>query len=351
MLLGVGDVMAWDLAVLGRDLAVDLGTANTLVYVRGRGIVVDEPSVVTINVKSGVVISAGARAKEMLGRTPHDVATLRPLSDGVIADYEATEDMLRQFIARTHKGLSLSRPRVVICVPSGITGVERRAVEDAGFSAGARKVFLIEEPMAAAIGAGLPVYEPAGSMVVDIGGGTTEIAVISMGGIATSNSVRVGGDQCDEALVQYVKQEYSLLLGERTSERIKIAIGSAHPISDEPEAEIRGRDLLTGLPRTIVVTAAEIRTAMDEPLSQIVAAVRSALDRTPPELAGDVMDRGIVLTGGMAMLRGIADRLAHETRIPVRVANDPMHCVVLGAGRCVEDFAALEPLLFSRPRR
>ena len=351
LILSLGDVMGWDIAVLGRDLAIDLGTANTLVYVRGRGIVVDEPSVVTVNTKSGALVSAGARAKDMMGRTPQDVTTLRPLSDGVIADYEATEDMLRQFIGRTRTGRSLARPRVVICVPSGVTGVERRAVEDAGYSAGARKVFLIEEPMAAAIGAGLPIYEPAGSMVVDIGGGTTEVAIISLGGIATSLSVRVGGDQCDEALVQYVKQEYSLLLGERTSERIKIAIGSAHPLDEEPEAEIRGRDLLTGLPRTIVVTAAEIRAALDEPIGRIVDAVKLGLDRTPPELAGDVMDRGIVLTGGLALLRGRADRRTQETRHPVRGADDPQRCVALGAGRCVEDFGALEPLLLNRPRR
>lgn len=346
-----GGLIRLSVAVLGRDLAVDLGTANTLVYVRGRGVVLDEPSVVAIDTKSGALIAAGSRAKDMVGRTPAEVAVIRPLSDGVIADFEATEDMLRYFIQRAHAKRALAKPRVVVCVPSGITGVERRAVEDAGYAAGARKVFLIEEPMAAAIGAGLPVYEAAGSMVVDIGGGTTEVAVISLGGVVTSLSVRIGGDVLDDALVQYAKKEYSLLLGERTAERIKVTIGSAYPAPDEPDAEIRGRDLVSGLPRTVVVTAAEVREALDEPVTAIVDAVRTALDRTPPELAGDVMDRGIMLTGGGALLRGMAERLEHETRMPVRVAEDPLRCVAFGAGRCVEDFAALEPVLAARPRR
>lgn len=347
----LGLTMGFEAAVMGRDLAVDLGTANTLVYVKGRGIVVDEPSVVAIEEGSGAVIAVGARAKDMLGRTPDEVQALRPLSDGVIADFEATEDMLRHFIQRAQPRRALAKPRVVVCVPSGITGVERRAVEDAGYAAGARRVFLIEEPMAAAIGAGLPVYEAAGSMVVDIGGGTTEVAVISLGGVVVSMSARVGGDAMDDAIIQYLKKHYSLLLGERTAERLKLTIGSAYPTPDEPDAEIRGRDLVSGLPRTVVVSAHEVREALDGPVTDIIDALRTTLDRTPPELAGDVMDRGIVLTGGGAQLQGLAERLRHETRMPVRVAPDPLRCVALGAGRCVEDFGALEPLLMNRPRR
>ena len=343
--------MRFAAALMGRDLAVDLGTANTLVYVRGRGIVVDEPSVVAVDERTGAAIAVGERAKEMLGRTPDDVTAIRPLQQGVIADFEAAEDMLRHFVARAQPRRALAKPRLVVCVPSGITGVERRAVEDAGYAAGARRVFLIEEPMAAAIGAGLPVYEAAGSMVVDIGGGTTEVAVISMGGVVVSLSARVGGDAMDDALIQHMKKQYSLLLGERTAERIKLSIGSAYPVADEPDAEIRGRDLVSGLPRTIVVSAEEIREALDEPVTAIVDAVRTTLDRTPPELAGDVMDRGIVLTGGGAMLSGLDRRLHHETRMPVRTAPDPLRCVALGAGRCVEDFSDLAPLLMNRPRR
>lgn len=336
---------------MGRDLAVDLGTANTLVYVRGRGIVVDEPSVVAVDQNTGAAIAVGDRAKEMLGRTPDDVTAIRPLQQGVIADFEAAEDMLRHFVSRAQPRRALAKPRLVVCVPSGITGVERRAVEDAGYAAGARRVYLIEEPMAAAIGAGLPVYEAAGSMVVDVGGGTTEVAVISLGGVVVSLSARVGGDAMDEALIQYMKKHYSLLLGERTAERIKVSIGSAYPAAGEPDAEIRGRDLVSGLPRTILVSAEEIREALDEPVTAIVDAVRTTLDRTPPELAGDVMDRGIVLTGGGALLAGLDQRLHHETRMPVRTAPDSLRCVALGAGRCVEDFGDLQPLLMNRPRR
>ncbi len=336
---------------MGRDLAVDLGTANTLVYVRGRGIIVDEPSVVAVDQNTGAAIAVGDRAKEMLGRTPDDVTAIRPLQQGVIADFEAAEDMLRHFVSRAQPRRALAKPRLVVCVPSGITGVERRAVEDAGYAAGARRVYLIEEPMAAAIGAGLPVYEAAGSMVVDIGGGTTEVAVISLGGVVVSLSARVGGDAMDDSLIQYMKKHYSLLLGERTAERIKVSIGSAYPAAEEPDAEIRGRDLVSGLPRTILVSAEEIREALDEPVTAIVDAVRTTLDRTPPELAGDVMDRGIVLTGGGALLAGLDQRLHHETRMPVRTAPDPLRCVALGAGRCVEDFSDLQPLLMNRPRR
>ncbi len=343
--------MGFEAALMGRDLAVDLGTANTLVYVRGRGIVVDEPSVVAVDQNSGAAIAVGERAKEMLGRTPDDVTAIRPLQVGVIADFEAAEDMLRHFVQRAQPRRALAKPRLVVCVPSGITGVERRAVEDAGYAAGARRVFLIEEPMAAAIGAGLPVYEAAGSMVVDVGGGTTEVAVISLGGVVVSLSARIGGDAMDEALVQYMKKQYSLLLGERTAERVKMSIGSAYPAAGEPDAEIRGRDLVSGLPRTIVVSAQEIREALDEPVTAIVDAVRDTLDRTPPELAGDVMDRGIVLTGGGSLLGGLDERLQHETRMPVRTAPDPLRCVALGAGRCVEEFSDLQPLLMNRPRR
>lgn len=343
--------MGFETVIMGRDVAVDLGTANTLVYVKGRGIVVDEPSVVALEESSGAVIAVGVRAKEMLGRTPGEVQVTRPLSEGVIADFEATEDMLRRFIQQAQSRRALAKPRIVVCVPSGITGVERRAVEDAGYAAGARRVFLIEEPMAAAIGAGLPVYEAAGSMVVDIGGGTTEVAVISLGGVVVSMSLRVGGDAMDDAVIQYFKKEYSLLLGERTAERLKSTVGSAYPAPEEPDAEIRGRDLVSGLPRTVVSSAREVREALDGPVVDIIDAVRTTLDRTPPELAGDVMDRGIVLTGGGAQLTGLPERLHHETRMPVRVAPNPQDCVVQGAGRCVEDFAALEPLLMNRPRR
>ncbi|MAT60899.1 MAG: rod shape-determining protein [Micrococcales bacterium] len=343
--------MGFETVIMGRDVAVDLGTANTLVYVKGRGIVVDEPSVVALEESSGAVIAVGVRAKEMLGRSPGEVQVTRPLSEGVIADFEATEDMLRRFIQQAQSRRALAKPRIVVCVPSGITGVERRAVEDAGYAAGARRVFLIEEPMAAAIGAGLPVYEAAGSMVVDIGGGTTEVAVISLGGVVVSMSLRVGGDAMDDAVIQYFKKEYSLLLGERTAERLKSTVGSAYPAPEEPDAEIRGRDLVSGLPRTVVSSAREVREALDGPVVDIIDAVRTTLDRTPPELAGDVMDRGIVLTGGGAQLTGLPERLHHETRMPVRVAPNPQDCVVQGAGRCVEDFAALEPLLMNRPRR
>ena len=337
--------------VMGRDMAVDLGTANTLVYVRGRGIVLNEPSVVAINNNTGGILAVGSEAKRMIGRTPGNIVAIRPLKDGVIADFDTTERMLRYFIQKVHKRRHLAKPRLIVCVPSGITGVEQRAVKDAGYAAGARKVFIIEEPMAAAIGAGLPVHEPTGNMVVDIGGGTSEVAVISLGGIVCSLSVRVGGDELDNAIIQYVKKEYSLMLGERTAEEIKVAIGSAFPMPDEPHAEIRGRDLITGLPRTIVVSAEEIRRAIDEPVHAIVDAVKATLDRTPPELSGDIMDRGIVLTGGGALLRGLDERLRHETGMPIIIADRPLDCVALGSGKCVEEFEALQQVLISEPRR
>ena len=277
---------------LGRDMAVDLGTANTLVYVRGRGVVLNEPSVVAINTLTGAILAVGAEAKRMIGRTPSHIQAVRPLKDGVIADFDVTEKMLRYFIQRVHKRRLLAKPRVVVCVPSGITGVEQRAVEEATIAAGARRAYIIEEPMAAAIGAGLPIHEPTGNMVVDIGGGTTEVAVISLGGIVTSTSIRIGGDELDEAIIQHVKKEYSLLLGERTSEAIKLAIASVYPMPEELVAEIKGRDLVSGLPKTITIAAEEIRRAIEEPVNAIIDAIKTTLDRTPPELAADIMDRG-----------------------------------------------------------
>ena len=335
---------------MGRDMAVDLGTANTLVYVRGGGTVLNEPSVVAINTKTGAILAVGSEAKRMIGRTPGHILAIRPLKDGVIADFDVTEKMLRYFIQKVHKRRVLAKPRVVICVPSGITGVEQRAVEEAAIAAGARAAYIIEEPMAAAIGAGLPVHEPAGNMVVDIGGGTTEVAIISLGGIVTSQSVRVGGDELDQAVISFSKKEYSLMLGERTAEEIKMAIGSAFPLPDEPNAEIRGRDLVTGLPKTIIVSSEEIRRAVEEPVNAIVDAVKSTLDRTPPELAADIMDKGIVLTGGGALLKGLDERLKHETGMPVHLTENPLSCVAIGSGKCLEEFEALKPMLIASSR-
>ncbi|MCE7883573.1 MAG: rod shape-determining protein [Actinobacteria bacterium ATB1] len=332
--------------VFGRDMAVDLGTANTLVYVRGRGIVLNEPSVVAINTRDGRPLAVGSEAKRMIGRTPSHIQAIRPLRDGVIADFGITEKMLRYFIQKVQQR-RWQKPRIVICVPSGITQVEQRAVEESAIQAGARAAYIIEEPMAAAVGAGLPVHEPTGNMVVDIGGGTTEVAVISLGGIVTSESIRIGGDELDEAIINYVKKEYSLALGERTAEEIKIAIGSAFKFEEEPRAEIRGRDLVTGLPKTIVVTTEEIRGALEEPVSQIVDAVKITLDRTPPELAADIMEQGIVLTGGGALLKGLAQRINSETAMPIRISESPLHAVVIGSGQCLEEFEALKQVLIS----
>ena len=324
------------MSFIGRDMAVDLGTANTLVYVRGRGIVLNEPSVVAVNQDTGGILAVGLEAKKMIGRTPGNIVAIRPLKDGVIADFDTTERMLRYFIQKVHKRRYLAKPRIVVCVPSGITGVEQRAVKDAGYAAGARKVYIIEEPMAAAIGAGLPIHEPTGNMVVDIGGGTTEVAVISLGGIVSSLSIRVGGDELDQSIINWVKREFSLLLGERTAEEIKMAIGSAYPMPNEPDAEIRGRDLATGLPKTIVVSSEDIRKALEEPVNAIVNAVKGTLDRTPPELAADLMDRGIVLTGGGALLRDLDRLLLEETGLPVHIAEDPLTCVARGSGIALE---------------
>ena len=338
-------------SLLGRDMAVDLGTANTLVYVRGRGIVLNEPSVVAVNTKDGRPLAVGLEAKRMIGRTPSHIVAIRPLKDGVIADFEITEKMLRYFIQRVHQR-RWAKPRMVICVPSGITPVEQRAVQDAAENAGARKpAYIIEESMAAAIGAGLPVHEPSGNMVVDIGGGTTEVAVISLGGIVTSQSIRIGGDELDDAIIQYIKKEYSLALGERTSEEIKIALGSAWPLEEELHAEIRGRDLVTGLPKTIVTSTEEIRRAVEEPVSAIVDAVKVTLDKTPPELAADIMEQGIVLTGGGALLHGLDARISAETGMPIIIAKNPLHSVVMGSGQCLEEFDVLRHVLFSTSGR
>lgn len=334
-------------SLIGRDMAVDLGTANTLVYVRGRGIVLNEPSVVAVNTKDGRPLAVGAEAKRMIGRTPSHIQAIRPLKDGVIADFDICEKMLRYFIHRVHQS-RWAKPRMVICVPSGITGVEQRAVQEAAEYAGARKpAYIIEEPMAAAIGAGLPVHEPTGNMVVDIGGGTTEVAVISLGGIVTSQSIRIGGDELDEAIVSYVKKEFSVALGERTAEEIKIALGSGYPLEQEVYAEIRGRDLITGLPKTIVVSTAEIREAIDEPVQAFVDAIKVTLDKTPPELAADIMEKGIVLTGGGALLHGLDSRIEAETGMPIVIAESPLYSVAVGSGQCLEEFEALKQVLIS----
>src|SRR5215471_8464950 len=339
------------LAFLGRDMAIDLGTANTLIYVRGRGIVLNEPSVVALNVNTGQILAVGAEAKRMIGRTPGSILAIRPLKDGVIADFDVTERMLRYFIQKVHKRRLLARPRIIVAVPSGLTGVEQSAVKEAGRQAGARRVYIFEEPLAAAIGAGLPVNEPVGSMVVDIGGGTTEVAVVSLGGIVTSESVRVGGDELDQAIIRFAKKQHSLMLGERTAEHIKMSVGSAFPSADEPAVEIRGRDLVSGLPKTVTMTAEEVRGAIDEPLGVIIEAVRTTLDKCPPELAGDVMDRGIALTGGGALLRGLDQRLREETGMPIHVADNPLDSVALGTGKCVEDFDTLRQVLVPEARR
>ena len=333
--------------MFGRQMAVDLGTANTVVYVRGEGITLNEPSVVAVNVKDGRPLAVGAEAKRMIGRTPSHIQAIRPLKDGVIADFEICEKMLRYFIHRVQQR-RFAKPRMVICVPSGITGVEKRAVQEAAESAGVRKpAYIIEEPMAAGIGAGLPVHEPTGNMVVDIGGGTTEVAVISLGGTVASQSIRIGGDELDEAIIQFIKKEYSLALGERTAEEIKIAMGSAYPLSQELHAEIRGRDLITGMPKTVVITTEEVRRAFDEPLASICDAVKVALDKTPPELAADIMEPGIMITGGGAMLPGLDTRLQSETGMPIVVANDPLNSVAIGSGQCLEEFEALKQVLIS----
>jgi rod shape-determining protein MreB and related proteins len=336
-------------SLMGRDMAVDLGTANTVIYMRGKGIVLNEPSVVAVNTRDARPVAVGVEAKRMIGRTPAHIEAIRPLKDGVIADFEICEKMLRYFIQKVHNR-RWSKPRMVICVPSGITGVEQRAVKEAAEFAGARQAYIIEEPMAAAIGAGLPVQEPTGNMIVDIGGGTSEVAVISLGGIVTSQSVRVGGDEMDEAIVSYIKKEYGLAIGERTAEEVKVTLGSAWPLEEEVHAEIRGRDLVTGLPKTVVTTTEEIREALEEPVSAIVDAVKTTLDMTPPELAADIMDQGIMLAGGGALLNGLDSRLQDETGMPVAIAPNPLHAVAVGSGQSLEHFEALNGVLFSSGR-
>jgi rod shape-determining protein MreB len=332
------------LGFFSNDLAIDLGTANTCVYVKGKGIVLREPSVVAVkrdNRGNNKVLAVGAEAKRMLGRTPGNIVAIRPMKDGVIADFEVTEAMLRHFISKVHNSRRLVRPRIVICVPTGITQVEKRAVRESAQSAGAREVFLIEEPMAAAIGADLPITEPTSNMVVDIGGGTTEVAVISLAGIVYSKSVRIGGDKMDEAILQHVKRKYNMLIGESSAEDIKMTIGSAYPLDEELVMDVKGRDLVSGIPQNITITSEEVRKAISEPVDSIVQAVRIALEQTPPELAADIVDRGIVLTGGGALLKGLDNLLREETSLPITVVEDPLSTVALGSGKVLDNLDVL----------
>lgn len=336
-----------------KDMGIDLGTANTLVYMRGKGIVVNEPSVVAINTQTKEILAVGNEAKEMIGRTPGSIIAIRPMKDGVIADFDTTQAMLRYFIGKAYNRSFLGpKPRVVVCVPSGVTEVEKRAVIEATIAAGAkeRDAYLIEEPMAASIGAGLPVEEPSGSMVVDIGGGTSEVAVISLGGIVTSASLRIAGDELDSYIIGYIKKEYNLAIGDRTAEEIKILIGSAFPKEVEEEMDIRGRDLITGLPKTIAITSSEIMEALHEPVYSIIDTIKQTLEATPPELASDIMEYGITLTGGGALLSGLDKLITHETGMPVNIANEPLNCVALGTGMVLEHIETLKSVLIS-PRK
>ena len=334
-----------------KDIGIDLGTANTLVHLKSKGIVVNEPSVVAINRESGQVLAVGDEAKQMLGRTPGNIVAIRPLKDGVIADFDVTQALLKYFIKKTHPGNALIKPRVIVCVPSGVTEVEKRAVEEATVQAGAREVYLIEEPMAAAIGANLPVETATGSMVVDIGGGTSEVAVISLGGIVTSVSLRIAGDEFDNAIIQYIKRMYNLMTGERTAEAIKIGIGSAYPVFEEQTMEVKGRDLMTGLPKTIVITSDDVREALKEPLEAIINAIKSTLEKTPPELSSDIMDRGITLTGGGALLRGLDKLIEVQTGMPVNIAETPLNCVVMGTGKVLDEIETLRSVLVNLRRK
>ncbi len=334
----------FNLSFLSSDLAIDLGTANTLVYAKGKGIVVSEPSIVAVNRVTGKVEAVGKDAKDMLGRTPGNIVAIRPMKDGVIADFEITEKMLSHFIRRAHNRNTLVRPRIIIGIPSEVTQVEKRAVKDSALKAKASEVYLVDQAMAAAIGAGLPITEPSGNMVVDIGGGTTDIAVISLAGIVYSKSVRVAGNEMDESIIQYIKKKYNLLIGERTAEQIKLEIGSAFPLDEPITMEIKGRDLIEGIPKTLTITDAEIREALSEPISLIVNAVRVALERTPPELSADIVDRGIVLTGGGSLLKNLDRLLREETGLPVSVAEDPLSSVVLGTGKMLSDFDLLRKI-------
>ena len=327
-----------------QDMAIDLGTSSTLIYIKGKGIVLNEPSVVTVETNSKKLLAVGEEAKRMVGRTPGNLTAIRPMREGVIADFDMTEHMLRHFIQKVHRGGTLLRPRIIIGVPSRITQVEQRAVKESAELAGAREVYLIEEPVAAAIGAGLPITEPSGNMVVDIGGGTTDIAVISLGGIVYSESVRIAGDQLDGAITSYLKREYSLLVGEHMAERIKMEIGSAYPLTEKKQMAVKGRDVVSGIPRTILVDDNEIREALQDCLTTIIRAIRLALENTPPELAGDIIDRGIVLTGGGSMLQGLDNRLREETSLPIVTVDDPLTSVVLGVGKTLEEFSLLRKL-------
>ena len=336
--------------LFSNDIGIDLGTANTLVYVRGEGIVLTEPSVVAINKDTGKVLKVGNEAKQIVGRTPANIVAIRPLRDGVISDFAVTEEMLRYFIQKAHTRPKLVRPRVVIGVPSGITEVERRAVRESAERAGAREIYLVEEPMAAAIGAGLPIQEPGGNMIVDIGGGTTEVAVISLGGIVVSKSVRVAGDEMDEAIITYLKNEYNLMIGERSAEKLKIQIGSAFPLEDETEMDVKGRDLITGLPRTLKITSQEAREALSEPVKIIVDTIKMNLELTPPELSADIVEKGIVLCGGGSLLRGIDKLLTQETGLPINLLENPLTCVCLGTGKILEEIKTLREVVREHPR-
>jgi rod shape-determining protein MreB len=334
------------LGLWSADMGIDLGTANTLVHVRGQGIVLNEPSVVAMSKPNNIVLSVGSDARKMLGRTPADIVAVRPLKDGVIADFDVTEQMIKYFIAKVHnRNWHISRPRAVLGVPSGVTEVEKRAVTDAAVHAGCREAHLVEEPMAAAIGAGLPIQEATGSMIVDIGGGTSEVAVVSLGGIVASQSIRVGGDEMDQAIVQFVRRNFNLLIGERTAEDIKIAMGSAYPMAEDKKFHVRGRDLMTGLPKTVEMTTVQVREALAETVQQIVDTVKETLEMTPPELITDIMDRGVILAGGGALLRGLDELLSHETMMPVYVAEDPLTTVVRGTGIVLEELSTLKRVL------
>jgi rod shape-determining protein MreB len=343
------------LGLFARDLGIDLGTANTLIYIRERGVLISQPSIVAIEKRSGRLLAVGAEAKKMVGRTPANIVAIRPLKDGVIADFETVEAMLRYYIRKVHDGFPVTpRPRVILGVPCGVTEVEKRAVQDAALNAGAREAYLIEEPMAAAIGAGLPIHEAVGSMIVDIGGGTTEVAVISLGGIVLSRSIRVGGDEIDEQIVQFARREYDLYVGERTAEETKIAVGSAYPFREDLKTTMRGRDLVTGFPKQVDVSIGEVREAIAGPVNLIVEAVKLSIEETPPELLADIMDQGIILAGGGAMLKGLDARLQEETRMPVHIADDPLQCVVRGTGECLEHLELYRKVFvddqYSRPR-
>ena len=334
-----------------KDMGIDLGTANTLVYIKGQGIVVREPSVVAIRDDSKEVLAVGEEAKRMIGRTPGNIVAIRPMKDGVIADFDVTQSMLSYFIQKAAAKKGVVSPRIAICVPFGVTEVEKRAIEEAARTAGAKDAFLIEEPMAAAIGAGLRIEEPEGNMVVDIGGGTSEIAIISLGGIVTAKSIRLGGDELDEAIVNYVKKEYSLMIGERTAEDVKIRIGSAYKEGEEMEMEIRGRDLISGLPKTMQISSSEVRDALRDPVNSIVDGIKSTLEKTPPELASDIMENGIMLTGGGALLKGLDKLVKEETGMPVKIAENPLDCVAIGTGKSVEDQEIFEKVLMMNARK